>query len=254
MSRKYGQHFLKDQSILEQIADAACPIGEPHPVLEIGPGRGALTRFLLPRATKITAIEVDPEMVDFLTRNFPGEDRLEVRLQDILDTDLNQFGPCVIAGNLPYYISSPIATKVFEASGSWLRAVFLVQKEVALRMAAREGSRDYGYLSVMTQLYTIPTVLFTVPPTAFSPPPKVHSAVILLEPKPVDRAEAKLLLKFASRAFAHKRKTLRNNLLPFFDKTAIDAQPEAGLRAEQLSPAQLLDLCQRLSAFDPMLS
>lgn len=254
MSRKYGQHFLKDQSILERIADAACPGGESHAVLEIGPGRGALTRYLLPRATRITAVEVDPEMVAFLARNFPGEDRLDVRLQDILDTDLVSFGPCVIVGNLPYYISSPIAAKVFEAAGSWLRAVFLVQKEVALRMAAGEGSRDYGYLSVMTQIYTKAAVLFTVPPTAFSPPPKVDSAVILLEPKPVDRAEAKILLKFASRAFAHKRKTLRNNLAPFYGRTAIDAQPEAGLRAEQLSPAKLLDLCQRLSTFEPMLS
>ncbi len=254
MPRKFGQHFLRDQSILERIAAAACPDGEQDLVVEIGPGRGALTRYLLPRASKVIAIELDPEMVAHLALYFGTEDRLEVRLQNVLDANLKDFAPCVIAGNLPYYISSPIASKVFEAAGAWKRAVFLVQKEVAMRMAAKHGNRDYGYLSVLTQLHSQTTILFTVPPAAFSPPPKVDSAVILLEPKPVDLNEAKRFLKFASRAFAHKRKTLRNNLAPFYGKAALDAQPEAGLRAEQLSLVQLQDLESRLAAIPPMLS
>lgn len=251
MPRKLGQHFLRDQSILERIAQAACPDGEHELVVEIGPGRGALTRFLLPRANKVVAIELDPAMVAHLSLYFGSEPRLEVRHQNILDANLQEFTPCVIAGNLPYYISSPIASKVFEAAGTWKRAVFLVQKEVAMRMAAAHGNRDYGYLSVLTQLHSKATILFKVPPEAFSPPPKVDSAVILLEPKVVDATEARLFLKFASRAFAHKRKTLRNNLSPFYGKSAIDAQPEAGLRAEQLSPSELQDLASRLSRIAP---
>lgn len=248
MPRKFGQHFLRDQSILERIAEAACPDGEHETVVEIGPGRGALTRHLLPRAKNIIAIEVDPAMVDHLKSFFGNEEELEVRHENVLETNLKQFAPCVIAGNLPYYISTPIASHVFEAAGAWKRAVFLVQKEVALRMAAPHGRRDYGYLSVMIQVHAEAKVLFHVPPSAFSPPPKVDSSVILLEPKPFDKADATRFLKFASRAFAHKRKTLRNNLAPFYGKVALDAQPEAGLRAEQLSPAALHDLEQRLSA------
>ncbi len=251
MPRKLGQHFLRDQSILERIAEAACPSGEQELVVEIGPGRGALTRFLLPRANKVVAIEVDPAMITHLALYFGGEPRLEVRHQNILDASLQEFAPCVIAGNLPYYISSPIASKVFEAAGTWKRAVFLVQKEVAMRMAATHGNRDYGYLSVLTQVHSKASILFKVPPEAFSPPPKVDSAVIMLEPKIVDQAEAKRFLKFASRAFAHKRKTLRNNLAPFYGKAALDAQPEAGLRAEQLSPAELQDLESRLTVMPP---
>jgi len=246
LPRKFGQHFLRDQLILARIAEAACPDGETPNVLEIGPGKGALTRFLLLRAVKVTAIEVDPEMVAHLAQYFANEPNLEVRHQDVLAANFHEFAPCVIAGNLPYYISSPIATKVFEAIGTWTRAVFLVQKEVALRMAAPHGNRDYGYLSVLTQVHSEAKILFNVPPSAFSPPPKVDSAVIQLTPKVIDKVAADRFLKFASRAFAHKRKTLRNNLAPFYGKAAIDAQPEAGLRAEQLSPDELRSLEERL--------
>lgn len=239
--------------MLQRIAEAACPEQEAH-VVEIGPGRGALTKYLLERTDKITAIELDPSMIASLARNFPNDARLEVVQQDILDSDLNRFAPCVIAGNLPYYISSPIAARVFAAAGAWKRAVFLVQKEVALRMAAAHGSRDYGYLSVMTQIHATARVLFTVPAAAFAPPPKVESAVILLEPKVFDPIYSKSFLTFAGRAFLHKRKMLRNNLAPFYGKDVVEAQPEAQLRAEQLSPAQLQSLFERLSNPAPMLS
>lgn len=232
--------------MLAQIAAAACPDGETPTVVEIGPGRGALTRYLLPRASRVVAIEVDPDMIGHLGVNFAGVETLEVRQADILTVDLSQFAPCVIAGNLPYYISSPIASAVFAATGAWQRAVFLVQKEVALRMAAKHGSRDYGYLSVMTQIHSTASVILSVPPQSFAPPPKVDSAVILLEPKTVDTAYATHFLKFAARAFAHKRKTLRNNLAPFYGKAALDGLPESGLRAEQLSIEGLQALEQKL--------
>lgn len=217
----------------------------PH-IVEIGPGRGALTRYLLPRTQRLTAIEVDPAMVTALAEEFPEHPTLQVLPANILECDLRPFGPCVLAGNLPYYISSPIMSQVFAAQGAWQRAVFLVQLEVAQRMAAAPNSRDYGYLSVLTQLHARARILFQVPPGAFVPPPKVKSAVILLEPLPVDPAWASGFLKFVSAAFQQKRKTLRNNLGVLFPKEKVEAQPESGLRAEQLSIEQLKDLYARL--------
>lgn len=185
-------------------------------------------------------------MVQALAAEFPDHPWLEVIRANILETDLTQWGPCVLAGNLPYYISSPIMSQVFAAQGAWQRAVFLVQLEVAQRMAAAPDSRDYGYLSVLTQLHARAKILFQVPPGAFAPPPKVKSAVILLEPLSVDKAWAAGFLKFVSAAFHQKRKTLRNNLGAIFPKERIEAQPESGLRAEQLSIEQLKDLYSRL--------
>jgi 16S rRNA (adenine1518-N6/adenine1519-N6)-dimethyltransferase len=185
-------------------------------------------------------------MVQALAAEFPEHPILEVVPANVLETDLGQWGRCVLAGNLPYYISSPIMSQVFAAQNTWERAVFLVQLEVAQRMAAAPNSRDYGYLSVLTQLHARAKILFQVPPGAFSPPPKVKSAVILLEPLEVDREWAKGFLKFVSAAFHQKRKTLRNNLGTLYPKERVEAQPESGLRAEQLGIEQLKDLYARL--------
>ena len=139
----------------------------------------------------------------------------------MLKTDLAALaspGRAVIAGNLPYYITSPILDRVFALADRWERAVFLVQAEVAARLAAEPGSRDYGYLSVLTQVYARPRILFEVPRAAFRPPPKVDSAVVLLEPRDAQAdwgvADRDAFLRFASDCFRHKRKTLRNNLAP----------------------------------------
>jgi 16S rRNA (adenine1518-N6/adenine1519-N6)-dimethyltransferase len=250
LSRPYGQHFLRSQPILDKIARAVAPTGDENHIVEIGPGRGALTQYLLPRCQQLTAIEVDPLMVAAL----PADPKLTVLQQDILQTDLHSLAPFALAGNLPYYISTPIASQVFAARGAWTRAVFLVQLEVAQRMAAAPDSRDYGYLSVLTQVHSHAKLLFQVPPGAFSPPPKVKSAVILLEPKAVDALHAKPFLRFVSAAFQQKRKTLRNNLGAVFPKALIEAQPEAGLRAEQLSVEALDELFRRLSNQAQMLS
>jgi 16S rRNA (adenine1518-N6/adenine1519-N6)-dimethyltransferase len=186
--------------------------------------------------------------VHYLRNRFREHAGLSVLHQDVLKTDLRQFGPAVVAGNLPYYITSPILEQVFAAGDMWQSAVFLVQKEVAERVTARPGSRDYGYLSVQTQLYAQSEILFDVPRGAFRPPPKVESAVFRLTPRPVPLVrETRQFLKFASMCFRQKRKTLRNNLLPCFDKDVLAAQPEAGLRAEQLGLEQLADLWRRLS-------
>jgi len=284
VGRRFGQHFLNRQSILERIADAACPgaagpevagpevAGEDGAVpggatlaIEIGPGKGALTACLLERTQKVVAIEVDTILVHYLHQRFHAAieaGRLIVIEGDVLRTDLAQWGPAVVAGNLPYYITSPILTHMFgpdtsRAAPAWTRAVFLVQAEVAARLAAAPGSRDYGYLSVLAQVHARVEVLFDVPRVAFKPPPKVDSAVVALEPRDAladfaiaDRAA---FLRFASACFRHKRKTLRNNLRAVYDPNAsydpqkVDALPEAGLRAEQIGIAQLVDIFSRLT-------
>jgi 16S rRNA (adenine1518-N6/adenine1519-N6)-dimethyltransferase len=216
-------------------------------VVEIGPGKGALTAHLLERADRVMAIEIDPILVQYLRAKFRGNERLELIEADVLKVDLGQWGPAAIAGNLPYYITSPILTKALALGEGLLRAVFLVQKEVADRLGAAPGSRDYGYLTVATQFLADVEYLFTVPPAAFRPVPKVESAVVRLTPRreapAVDRAA---FLRFVSQAFQHKRKTLRNNLLEQYDRAVLDALPEGKLRAEQMSIDALAELYRRL--------
>lgn len=243
MGSRLGQHFLIRGSVLDKIASAACPDREPL-IIEIGPGKGALTQHLLERAERVVAIEVDPYLVTYLKQKFRDAPNLTIVESDVLRADLGEWGPAVIAGNLPYYITSPIFEKVFLSPG-WKRAVFLIQKEVAERVTASPGSRDYGYLTVQTQLFAEPRLLFTVPRAAFHPPPKVDSAVVALDPKsaPVDTRE---FLKFAAACFHMKRKTLRNNLRSAYDGALVDALPEAPLRAEQISLDQMLSIYNRL--------
>jgi 16S rRNA (adenine1518-N6/adenine1519-N6)-dimethyltransferase len=241
VGQRLGQHFLVKGSILERIAAAACP-DHVELVVEIGPGRGALTERLLARASRVAAIELDPYLVDHLRRRFP--DRLEVIHQDVLAADLSRWPGVPIVGNLPYYITSPILEKVVRLD--FPRAVFLMQKEVAERLTASPGSRDYGFLTVQTAVYARARLLFAVKPTAFHPPPKVDSAVVLLEPQSPLVSDPNAFIAFAGACFRQKRKTLRNNLAGLYAKDLVDALPEAGLRAEQLPVAQLVDLYERL--------
>ncbi len=249
MPRKLGQHLLIRKSILDRIAAAAC--GEHCPlVIEIGPGKGALTEPLLERAEKVVAIEVDPYFVHYLRQKFAepiAQDRFVVVEGDVLKTDLGAWGHGVIAGNLPYYITSPILDRVFSLGDQWTRAVFLVQAEVAARIAAEPGSRDFGFLSVQSQVYAKPEILFPVPAAAFRPPPKVESAVVRLDPKNFEIADRAAFLKFAAACFRHKRKTLRNNLIEIYPKERVDAIEGIGRRAEQLSINELAGIFQALT-------
>jgi 16S rRNA (adenine1518-N6/adenine1519-N6)-dimethyltransferase len=240
---KLGQHFLNTGSILERIAVAACPIPTDL-VIEIGPGRGALTARLLERAARVVAVEIDPLLAEHLRGQFASDTRLEVVQADVLRTDLAQWGPAVIAGNLPYYITSPILTKL--AGTPFTRAVFLIQKEVADRLTAAPGTRSYGFLTVQTALFASARRLFDVKPGAFHPPPKVDSAVVLLEPRAPSIADTKPFLDFLGHCFHQKRKTIRNNLGPIYGKNAVEKWPEASLRAEQLTLMQFEEMYRRL--------
>jgi 16S rRNA (adenine1518-N6/adenine1519-N6)-dimethyltransferase len=247
VGRRYGQHFLVRETILEKIAVAACG-DRVQTVVEIGPGKGALTKHLLGRAERVVALEIDPYLVHYLRQKYRETPQLELVEADVLKADLTQWGPAVVAGNLPYYITSPIIDKVFATGPVWKRAVFLVQKEVAERITASPGSRDYGYLSVQVNLLARSEYLFAVSRAAFAPPPKVESAVVRLQPRDVHAdwglADPAAFLGFASLAFQQKRKTLRNNLRGSWP--AIEVQPEARLRAEQLGIGDLIALYRKL--------
>jgi 16S rRNA (adenine1518-N6/adenine1519-N6)-dimethyltransferase len=253
VGRRLGQHFLARKSALDRIAAAACPERAPL-AIEIGPGRGALTEALLERSERVVAIELDPVLVLYLRQRFRDvidAGRLTLIEADILKTDLAQWGPAVIAGNLPYYITSPILERVFAAGPHWRRAVFLVQAEVAARLAAEPGSRDYGYLTVLAQVHARVARILEVPRGAFRPPPRIDSAVVTLEPRDAAAdfgvTDLPAFLRFASACFRQKRKTLRNNLAPAYGKEAVDVLPEARLRAEQIPLGGLAGLHRLLS-------
>jgi 16S rRNA (adenine1518-N6/adenine1519-N6)-dimethyltransferase len=256
LGQRLGQHFLVRQAILERIAEAACPDAgstRSGTVVEIGPGRGALTSLLLARAERVVAIEIDPVLVQYLRAKFRDEPRLTLVEADVLKADLAQWGVVTVAGNIPYYITSQILEKSLrlggQPDGKLTRTVFLMQEEVAERLTAQPGSRDYGFLSVQTQLLSTPELLFTVPAAAFRPPPKVDSAVVRLMPK--DGSEFPALdrdafLAFVGQSFRHKRKTIRNNLLESYERGVLDSIPETSRRAEQLSIAEFAELFRRV--------
>jgi 16S rRNA (adenine1518-N6/adenine1519-N6)-dimethyltransferase len=251
LGQRLGQHFLRSPGILRRIAEAACI--EPTPlVIEIGAGEGALTEHLLEHAGRVNAIEKDPELVRHLRERFKHDDRLHVFEADVLQTDLSRWGDAVIVGNLPYYITSPIIERTLAVGKLLERAVFLIQKEVAERVAAKPGTRDYGFLTVATQVYARTELLFKVPPGAFSPPPKVDSAVIRLTPRYREEHSSAVtdpapLLAFVGLCFRQKRKTIRNNLAGIFGREALEGIPELDMRAEQLTLEEFRSLYRKMA-------
>lgn len=240
--QKLGQHFLVKGKTLERIAKAAC--GDRAPLaVEIGPGRGALTERLLAHADRVAAMELDPVLADYLRGRWREESRLEILEGNALDADWSQWGAGVLVGNLPYYAATPIISRYVRAPGSLSHAVFLIQKEVAERITAQPGCREYGYFSVECQFFAQTEYLFTVPPGAFQPPPRVDSAVIRLTPRcGLALSDGEGFLGFVSTCFRQKRKTLRNNLAGVYPAERYELRPEISRRAEQLSVAELVEL------------
>jgi 16S rRNA (adenine1518-N6/adenine1519-N6)-dimethyltransferase len=217
---KLGQNFLVDDSARHAIADALGDISQ-RTVLEIGPGHGAITDILAGRARRLIALELDRSLAAELAFRFRHSPNVQIIEADVLKTDLGTLIPpgetADVIGNLPYYITSDILLQLFAAgsAGRIARAVLMMQREVAERVAASPGVRDYGLLSATAQMNAQIATLFTLPPTAFSPPPEVFSTVLRLEFAPrfaelgVDPAGFDAFLR---QCFSQKRKTLRNNL------------------------------------------
>ena len=238
--QRLGQHFLASGKALERIARAACGDGVALAV-EIGPGKGALTEYLLRLAEKVVAIELDPTLAAHLSERWRGENRLELIEGNALDIDWTRLGPGILVGNLPYYVATALISRYLRAPGDLSQGVFLIQKEVAERITAKPGTRDYGYFSVECQFLAAVEYLFTVPPGAFQPPPKVDSAVVRLTPRP-ERSEVDRFLRLVSACFRQKRKTLRNNLDDLYSRDLTDALPGLGRRGEELSVAEFESL------------
>lgn len=239
-----GQHFLVDLTIAERIADTLSGyVGSP--VLEVGPGMGVLTEFLLSKGHDLRVVELDGESVDYLERNFP---QLEGRIiaDDFLRLDLGSIydGPFCIIGNYPYNISSQIFFKVLDYRDRVVCCSGMLQKEVAERITAKPGSKTYGILSVLLQAWYDCEYLFTVSEHVFNPPPKVKSGVIRLTRNAVtdlgcDEAKFKTVVKTA---FGQRRKTLRNSLKSLIGDAAIAADPIFNRRPEQLSVDDFVNL------------
>ncbi|TDY10568.1 16S rRNA (adenine(1518)-N(6)/adenine(1519)-N(6))-dimethyltransferase RsmA [Meridianimaribacter flavus] len=242
-----GQHFLTDESIAEKIADSLSLKDYKH-VLEIGPGMGVLTKYLLKKDITTHVIEIDTESVEYLKANYLNlADR--VIEQDFLKYDITQvFGeqPFAIIGNYPYNISSQIVFKTLEMRDQIPEFSGMFQKEVAQRICSKEGSKVYGILSVLTQAFYDAEYLFTVPPSVFNPPPKVDSGVLLLTRKenytlPCDET---LFFKVVKQGFQQRRKTLRNSLKTFNLSDNLKANVIFGKRPEQLSVEEFITLAQ----------
>jgi len=251
--KSFGQHFLHEKRYIERIVSAIAPKADDR-VVEIGPGEGALTMPLLAAAGRLTAIELDTDLIPGLQARAAEAGTLEIVHADVLKVDFTALAqrlgvPRVrLAGNLPYYISSPILFHCVDHAAAIQDMHFMLQKEVVDRMAAAPGSKVYGRLSVMLQLACRVEPLFTVPPGAFRPPPKVDSAVVRLVPLATHErhdADPQRVHAIVKAAFAQRRKTLSNGLKNLLDSEAIaSAGIDPKARAETLSPGDFVRLAR----------
>ncbi len=238
--KSYGQHFLKDEHIAERIADSLLQADSIGQVLEVGPGMGMLTKYLIGHKEYETfAVEADPDMVAYLAKNYPDFAQKNLIPKDFLDFDAPTFWGekqfCLI-GNYPYNISSQILFKLLDWRDHIPEMVGMFQKEVADRIVSPPGSRVYGITSVLAQAFYKTEYLFTVEPGAFNPPPKVMSAVIRLTRKEGFSlgCDEKLFRTIVKTAFGQRRKMLRNTLKPFFPNEMLMSDPYFEKRPETL--------------------
>ncbi|WP_258101835.1 16S rRNA (adenine(1518)-N(6)/adenine(1519)-N(6))-dimethyltransferase RsmA [Marinoscillum pacificum] len=242
-----GQHFLKDENIARKIVEGLQQ-KDVATMLEIGPGTGVLTKYLLEREGFV-AFDVDGESVDYLKEVYPDHAE-QFRLQDFLKYDLDSLAkPISVIGNFPYNISSQLFFRIWDHRNDVTEVVCMIQKEVADRIAAKEGNKTYGILSVLLQAFYKIEYLFTVPPQVFNPPPKVQSAVIRLTRNDVQTlgCDEQLFKRVVKAGFGKRRKTLRNALkdlnLEFATESDVFNQ-----RAEQLTVADFVELTNHISS------
>lgn len=263
--KKFGQNFLIDPRVLDKII-AAAQITKDDFVLEIGPGIGTMTQYLAEAAREVTAVEIDRNLIPILSETLSEYENVTVLNQDVLKTDIaaiaqerNAGRPIKVVANLPYYITTPIIMGLFESRVPIDSITVMVQKEVAQRMQAQPGTKDYGALSLAVQYYAEPYIAANVPPNCFIPRPNVGSAVIRLkkyENPPVKVQDEALLFRLIRASFNQRRKTLVNGLkncaeLPFSKEQILAAFEATGLaeniRGEALTLAQFAQLSDAFS-------
>ncbi|MDH3648649.1 MAG: 16S rRNA (adenine(1518)-N(6)/adenine(1519)-N(6))-dimethyltransferase RsmA [Saprospiraceae bacterium] len=248
--KRFGQHFLTQEDVAKRIVDALPTVSPAESVLEVGPGRGMLTQFLLKNHSTLYFVEADRDMIPLLHERFPliGSRLIQA---DFLKLDLHTLPKFHMIGNFPYNISSQILFKVLDNREQVPTMVGMFQKEVAERIVAKSGSRTYGILSVLTQAFYSCEYMFTVEPSAFTPPPKVQSGIIRLirdDTKQMNRARERFFRRVVKMAFNQRRKMLRNSLKALLEEYAVNDQSLLSMRPEQLTVQQFVDLADYMNA------
>ena len=244
--KKFGQNFLIDPHVLDKII-AAAEITKDDFVLEIGPGIGTLTQYLAEAAREVVAVEIDSTLIPILEDTLSAYDNVSVNNEDVLKVDLRKLAeernggkPIKVVANLPYYITTPIIMSLFESHVPLKSLTVMVQKEVALRMQAGPGTKDYGALSLAVQYYASPYLAANVPPNCFMPRPNVGSAVIRLTrfgETPVQVKDEKLLFRLIRASFNQRRKTLQNGLVNSQELDFTKEQVAAAIATLGVSPS-----------------
>lgn len=249
--KRFGQNFLQNQHIITDIIQAINPQAADN-ILEIGPGLGAITQPLLRRVERMTAVEIDRDLHQYLSQLPIAQGKLHLISADALTIDYSQFGSNLrIVGNLPYNISTPLLIHLLRYAASIKDMYFMLQKEVVDRMAAGPGSKAYGRLSVMLQYHCEVDHLFDVPPEAFDPQPKVDSAIVRLIPhsdSPYEAVDVEQLQYIVASSFAMRRKTLTNNLKGIVSLAQLtDLGIDGSKRPEQISVKEYIQLAKFVS-------
>ncbi len=267
LNDRLGQNLLIDQNILNKIIEAAV-LTDNDTVIEIGPGLGSLTQFILrePGLGKLIAVEKDKRLVSILKEIFTSSQNLELVQSDVLDINWNEFiaergikdSTFKVISNLPYYITTPVIMGLLESDVKPARMVFMVQKEVAERMAASPGTKAFGALSIAVQFYCQVRIIHEVPPTVFIPQPDVYSSIITLIPytePPYKAKDRKLFFRVVKAIFQQRRKTIKNSLIKastvnFNKDDVLEALEQSGIdsriRGEKLSIASIVELSNNL--------
>jgi len=262
-NKALGQNFLIDRCVLDEIINRS-GIDKNYGVIEIGPGIGTLTAELAKNAGKVVSIELDRQIAAYLEKAFAfyenvkiiNADALKIDLEDIINNEMDGM-PCAVVANLPYYITTPLIMKFLESNSRFDSITVMIQKEVAERLVAKSGTKDYGAITVAVNYYSDPEIITVVPPESFMPPPKVTSAVIRLDVKNHVTpyvSNQKELFKIVKASFGQRRKTLVNGLsgiYPNFSKDELKAIIKSvcgneNIRGEQLDLSKFIQICEKI--------